>query len=280
MNSNSTMLFPSLDGWGKTKATLHAYSKVVGSIPRAHAIPHPKWWHISLKVQPDGLVTDTMSLPGGGIFQLKMDFLAHAVILTTSRGQIQSWSMTSGLSANQLAAQVFDAVTSLGLKGNYAREKFESDEPQEYSPFEAENYFSALVNINQIFARHRISLTGDVGPIQLWPHGFDLSFEWFGTRKVEHEEHGTVTSFPSQINLGFSPGESNHPKPYFYSNPFPFENEKLTRHSLPHSGRWFTESWKGSLLEYSSLVNEPQASQKLTEYARAVYEIASPTLLV
>ena len=69
----SENFFLSLDGWESTKETLHWYSKAVGVVPRAHAEFHPKWWHISLKVQPDGLVTDNMPIPGGGIFSLKMD---------------------------------------------------------------------------------------------------------------------------------------------------------------------------------------------------------------
>jgi hypothetical protein len=167
----------------------------------------------------------------------------------------------------------------LGLKGDYARQKFENDDPRQYDPDHAKAYFSALVNVEQVFRRHRANLSGDVGPIQLWPHGFDLSFEWFGTRMIESEEHGQKSSFPSQINLGFSPGEPSHPKPYFYSNPFPFEEEKLLDKPLPHGARWFTESWKGSLLEYASLVGHPNSDQKLIDYAKAVYDIASPGLM-
>jgi hypothetical protein len=61
---SSAAFFPSLTGWERTRETLHLYSKAVGVVPRAHAEFHPKWWHISLKVRPDGLVTDNMPLPG------------------------------------------------------------------------------------------------------------------------------------------------------------------------------------------------------------------------
>jgi hypothetical protein len=267
---------PSLDGWETTKETLHAYSKVVGAIPRAHAEFHPKWWHISLKVQPDGLVTTNMRLPQGGIFFLRMNFHTHVIELVTSDGIRFSWSMAEGLTANQLAEKMLGAVASLGLDGEYVREKFESDKPRVYNSDHAENYFSALVYVDALFKKHRAQLDGERGPVQLWPHGFDLAFEWFGTRMIEYEEHGKKSSFPSQLNLGFSPGEPNHPKPYFYSNPFPFEDDKLIGTSLPHGASWFTESWKGSLMEYKSLVGDSQAGQKLLDYARAVYDIASP----
>ena len=125
---SSATFFPSLTGWEPTRQTLHWYSKAVGVVPRAHAEFHPKWWHVSLKVRPDGLVTDNMSLPGGGIFALKMDLLGHKVVLFTSRGETREFSMADGLSATAFGDQVLGAVADLGLTGEYAREKFENDE--------------------------------------------------------------------------------------------------------------------------------------------------------
>ncbi len=276
---SSNVFFPPLTGWEPTRETLHLYSKVVGVVPRAHAVFHPKWWHISLKVRPDGLVTDNMPLPGGGIFALRMDLLGHKVVLFTSRGEVREFSMTEGLSASAFGDQVLGAVADLGLTGEYAREKFENDEPRQYDLVAAENYFTAVVSADRIFKKHRAGLSGEMGPVQLWPHGFDLAFEWFGTRTVEYEEGGKIEAYPSQINLGFSPGESSHPEPYFYSNPWPFEGDQLVDKPLPSGARWFTESWQGSVLEYASLAGDSQAEDKLLDYARAVYELASPTLL-
>ena len=80
-------------------------------------------------------------------------------------------------------------------------------------------------------------------------------------------------------SMGFSPGDSGHPEPYFYSNPWPFEKEVLLDKLLPEGARWFTEGWEGSLLEYSELVGDPRGEERLLSYARAVYELAAPTLM-
>jgi hypothetical protein len=272
-------ILPVFEHWEATRATLHAYSKVVGAVPRSHAVFHPKWWHISLKVGPEGLVTDTMALPGGGIFALKMNLLTHQIQLNTSRGEAFFWPMNEGWSANLMAEQILGTVARLGLEGEYARQKFENDEPRAYDPAHAATYFSVLVNVAQAFQQHRATLPGEVGPVQLWPHGFDLAFEWFGPRQVVYEEHGEKTTYPAQINLGFSPGEPNHPQPYFYSNPFPFETDQLLDHALPHGARWHTEGWQGSLLEYAALTEGADGLQKLRDYARAVYDLASPGLM-
>jgi hypothetical protein len=275
----SSAIFPPLTGWEPTRKTLHLYSQVVGVVPRAHAEFHPKWWHISLKVQPDGLTTDSMRLPEGGTFWLKMDLRQHKVALVTSRGDVWEFSMRQGLSASAFGDQVLGAVAKLGLAAEYARQKFENDEPRQYDPAMAERFLRVVVNVDRIFKEHRASLSGKVGPVQLWPHGFDLAFEWFGTRMVEYEERGKAERYPAQLNLGFSPGGPDHPEPYFYSNPWPFEADLLVDKPLPSGARWFTESWQGSILPYDALVGDSQAGAKLLAYARAVYEIAAPTLL-
>ncbi|MGD2158916.1 MAG: DUF5996 family protein [Anaerolineales bacterium] len=271
-------LFPSLEGWEPTRDTLHWYTQAVGVVPRAHALAHPKWWHISLKVQPDGLVTDNMALPGGGSFFLKMDLRQHRVSLVTSRGEVRQFSMLVGLSATEFGDQILEAVADLGLEGEYARQKFENEDPRQYDQIYAERYFTALVNADLVFKKHRAGLDGEVGPVQLWPHGFDLAFELYGTRQVEYQEEGEVSVYPSQLNLGFSPGESSHPQPYFYSNPFPFEKEELLEHTLPNGARWFTESWQGSILPYQELSGYDRAEARLLAYARRVHEICAPLL--
>jgi hypothetical protein len=79
--------------------------------------------------------------------------------------------------------------------------------------------------------------------------------------------------------LGFSPGESSHPKPYFYSNPWPFEADVLLDKPLPPGASWFTISWQGSILPYGELMGADDAGERLLAYARVVYQVASPTLL-
>jgi hypothetical protein len=169
-------------------------------------------------------------------------------------------------------------VADLGLTADYAREKFESDEPREYDPVVAEKFLTVLVNVDDIFKQHRANLSGDAGQVQLWPHHFDLAVEWFGTRMVEYQEGDEVRQYPSQLNLGLSSGDSGHPEPYFYSNPWPFESDQLVNKSLPAGARWFTAGWEGTIFPYAELVGDNNAAERLLEYARRVYEIAAPTL--
>lgn len=270
-------ILPALpEDWEPTRATLHAYAHAIGSIPRAHGITHPKWWHISLKVRPPGLVTDPIQVPGSGdTLQGRMDLRHHEIVVETSSGHSQSFSMVEGLTGTQMGEALIAAATDLGLGGEYDWGKFEDNDARDYDPDHALTYFRTVSIIERVFETHRSSLAGAVGPIQLWPHNFDLAFEWFGTRVVSFEEEGVTTDLPSQINLGFYP----RGRAYFYCNPWPFDAEHLTALPLPHGAEWHTEGWEGSVLYYDQVAGDADGPAKVLEYARAVHDLAAPALM-
>jgi hypothetical protein len=275
---DSKTIFPSLAGFEPTRQTLQLYSRVVAAVPRAHGKFHPKWWHISLKVQPDGLITDPVTLPSGGTLRLKMDLVAHQIVLSTNGERLASLDMTEGTSSSAIADSVLGKVSRLGLTGEYDRARFENPEPRAYDPGLVGNFLTALLSADRIFNQHRATLPGEPGPVQLWPHGFDLAFEWFGTQVEVYDERGERQESPAQLNLGFFPGGPETP-PYFYSNPWPFQADHLLGKPLPDGARWHTEGWQGTILPYEALEADPKAEQRLLAYARRVFELAAPTLI-
>ncbi len=272
-------VFPPLTKWATSRDTLSQYAAVVGVIPRALSEPHPKWWHISLKVQEDGAATDPIPHPEstGVTFQLLMNLRAHSVDVSTSEGEVRSLSMTDGLSSTEFGNRLLSMLGELGIEAEFEREKFENDKPRVYDPEPAGSFGEILVKTAEILELHRSSLTGETGPIQLWPHNFDLAFEWFGTRLIPYGEGDDAQEILSQINFGLAPGDSSHAEAYFYSNPWPFEDSLIDR-KLPAGAQWFTESWKGSLLPYAEIASDPAGEDKLAAYFKAIYELSSPLL--
>ena len=273
----SEPIFPSLEGFEPTRRTLQLYSRVITAVPRAHGIFHPKWWHVSLKVLPDGLMSDQVSLPDGRALRFKMDLVRHEIVMTVDGETARSFDMAAGQSSTSLAEDVLSTVAALGLGGPYDQERFEDDEPREYSPEHVDHFLTALVNADRLFKQHRSTLDGESGIVQLWPHGFDLAFEWYGSRVEVYEEEGKEVEYPSQLNLGFFPGGPDV-APYFYSNPWPFEKEVLLGKTLPEGASWHTEGWQGTILPYEALAGDPDAEARLLAYARRVFELAAPTL--
>jgi hypothetical protein len=206
-----------------------------------------------------------------------MDLVQHQIFLLLDDEVQSTFSMAEGRSSSALAGDVFAAVSALGLSDAYDWSKFESNEPREYDPKLVDSFLVALVNADRIFNAHRVTLSGEVGPVQLWPHGFDLAFEWFVTRVEVVEEGGERQEHPSQLNLGFYLGSPGL-EPYFYSNPWPFEADALLGRSLPEGASWHTADWQDTILPYAALVDDPDAEGRLLAYAQCVFELSAPTL--
>lgn len=269
--------FPTLNGFGPTRMTLQRYARAISAIARAHVPPQPHWWHVSLRVRPEGLACDNIPLPRGGILSVRLDPGADAVVVTTSDGIREEADLRAGLTGAEMGDWLIAITRTLGLEADYRREPFESDEPTPYDPDAARRFFTALVSAYRVFGQHRAAIEGETGPVQFWPHGFDLSTEWFGSRRVAYEENGKTTQLPAQLNLGFYPGNDDADS-YFYSNPWPFEAGQLTHKPLPIGASWHTEGWQGTILPYGEIRRDPHPERRLLAYAAAVYNLASPTL--
>lgn len=266
--------FPSLNGFGPTRRTLQLYARALSALARAHAPAHPKWWHISLKVTPAGLVTDNIPCSGGGILAGRMDFLKGQIILESSDGRSWAIPMDAGFSGRAMGEKVLAAAADAGLdSGTIDQSRFASDEPGDYNSELVGHFFAALVRADRAFKRHGARLGEKAGPVRLWPHGFDLAMEWFGTRVERYNEGGQTMELPAQLNLGFYPGEDDDTS-YFYSNPWPFDAGKLLDRQLPAGASWHTDGWEGTLLPYTAARDEEQ----ILEFAAAVFDIAAPLL--
>jgi hypothetical protein len=265
--------FPPLNGFGPSRRTLQLYARALTSLARVFAPAHPNWWHISLKVTPTGLVTDNLPCEDGGILAGRMDFHRRAIVIESSDGRDWKLPMDAGLSGRTVGEQIIAAAAEAGLSGAIDRGRFADDEPGVYDADAVSRFFTALVRADRALKRHGARLGEKAGPVRLWPHGFDLSMEWFGSRVVRSEEGEGTLEQPAQLNLGFYPGEDDETS-YFYSNPWPFDADKLLGRPLPEGASWHTEGWQGTILPYTAVKDEEQ----VLEFAAAVFDIAAPLL--
>ena len=202
-----------------------------------------------------------------------MDFHRDCISLTGSDGRSWSIPMDAGLSSSGMGERVLAAAAEAGITGEVDRSRFAGDELGIYDPDAVRRFFTAIVRAQRVFTRHRARLGIDAGPIQLWPHGFDLAMEWFGTRVESYQENGKTLELPAQLNLGFYPGDDDAGS-YFYSNPWPFDSDKLLDRELPAGAVWHTEGWQGVMLPYTAVDDEDQ----ILSFAGAVFDIVSPLL--
>lgn len=265
--------FPPLVDWTATRDTLHAYSRVVGAILRAHAEAAPDWSHISLELDDHGLVSRPFAMRRGDV-AMHLDLQRHRFELSAPGG-VASISLDGGLSATELAEEVVRRGEALDVRLQPDPEHYASDRPTGYHTAKAEAYLQALHDVDGVFAAVRGELSGDVTAARLWPHHFDLSFEWHGKEVAYEAKDGTQKTGRAQIGIGFSTGDESHPGAYLYANPWPFD-DTLTERLLPGEASWYTESWKGSILPYSSITGAGE--QVVYDYVTAVYGYAAQEL--
>ena len=262
-------LHPFPPSWADTRATLHGYLLALGAVPRAHAAPQPHWRHVGLRIAEEGFLTAPVTLPDGRALSLGLNPRDHvAWIDAGARHEIR---LDTGITASDFGDEVLGEVVDLGLADDFDRDRYRSDAPSRYDRDAAGLFWGVLRSVQTVFERYRDGLDRDPGPVLMWPHHFDMSFEWYGSKSIPGE--GGSES-PSQLNLGFYPGDEQ----YFYSNPWPFD-DSLIGTALPDGAAWHTDDWQGTILPYDALAGDPAWRERLQDYAAAVHRVARPTLM-
>lgn len=279
---------PSLEGWEPTRDTLHRYSKFLGAVRQTLVPAHPHWWHAGLKVHPAGITTGLVALPGSSSdadpepegLKLTLDLVEHKMEVSRRGDESRELPLGAGLTASELAAQSLEYLREMGIHLEVDAARYADDSPRAYDPAHAQAYLAALNRFHRAFdgaAQHlRAAHEADLSPIHIWPHHFDLSFECFGEREDTYEEDGEMKVGKAQIGFGFASGDAEHPEPYLYAQPWPFE-EELTLAPLPRPATWITAPWKGAQMSYGAL-RERGDDGAIQAFIEAVYEAAEPIL--
>ena len=242
------MSLPIITPSDETVTSLHAYSRILGSIRAAQSEPHPRWWHASLQITDAGLDTGNFPLGDGGNGRLLLDPEQGLIV---GRGINGPFEVTLAGPASEVGRKVLDA---LGASIDFDPDRWDAIEAQRVDLEAARFYLAALIAVSDVFRQVRSGLAGELGPIQLWPHHFDVAFEWFSDAVVVYEEEDGPKEFSKQLGFGFSPGDEGNPEPYFYANPWPFD-ESFREIELPPEASWHTEGWSGGYLPYSAVVD-------------------------
>jgi hypothetical protein len=162
--------------------------------------------------------------------QLLMDFHEHTIKILRNDTLSYQISMCDSLAVHDLAEKIESHLHTIDISIELERANFKGAVVGIYNPMVAEDYFEILTSVEGILKKVQAKLDGEVGIVNFWPHNFDLAFEWFSEALIPSEDQNGAS--PAQINFGFAPGDNSHVRPYFNSNPWPFD-ENLTQYSLP-----------------------------------------------
>jgi len=263
--------FPNLDDCAETLNSIHGYSKLLGAIRGNFSPPHPKWWHVSLKLYTSGLTTANIPHPQlkEKYFSLSLDLRNHYFLFSPSNGKVSQINLTDAIPILDLEKQIKFMMATDHIHDDFDNSKYASHRIISYSIDHAEKYFSAITQIQNVFETIYQSLPKEKNPVQLWPHHFDLAFEKFGNLSIDYQENGEKKSAPAQIGIGFVPHNNDDiGQAYIYVNPFPFD-ESIMKTELPANGYWYQENWKGAVLPYNGITNSKRGAELLTDFLNA-----------
>ena len=256
MSAASPMRLPELerDALGGTKDALHAYAKILGAWLKTCRPRRKHWWHASLRPSLKGLTTGVVH--GATSFELELDLIASQLRGATSAGA-ELVEPLRGQSAAELAARIERFLTAAGVGASPS--PAEASDEFVYDAEQAVRMHGALLSLSAALAELRARIPEETSPIQIWPHHFDLSMIWLPGEKIAGQDPADEESSDKQMNFGFSFGDAGRPDPYLYVTAYPTP-AAMAKLELPAGAEWHSEDFTGAVVDYASLVAQPDAS--------------------
>jgi hypothetical protein len=278
-------ILPPLSPWEDTKVTLHIFVQIVGKI-RLNLMPRKNhWWHVTLYVSPRGLSTGAMPYKGRTL-ELDFDFIEHKLELTTCEGKHREIPLFEGLTVAQFYEQVFAALRELNIDIKILAKPYDMNskipfaqdhEHHYYKPEIIQQYWHALVQIDQAFKEFSGHFYGKSSPVHLYWHHFDLTFYRFSGKKVPiNPEMSTVEKDAYShevIAFGFWPGDDIVREAAFYSYAFPLPPDITKEPLQPASAEWIQSNGSPmAFLTYENLLKEPEPKKALLDFLESAYQ--------
>lgn len=249
---------PNMD-WQNTKNGLHQAAQVVSAFRKATIDPLPNHLHHSLTPTQNGVRTGAMK----NLEEFSLNY--PALTITYTRNKSEAFSIDL---AGHSQSSLFEAISAQlqdhnneGIapqKPDFATDEFilNADHATAFASMNWQMFEAIAITKAHFF--------GGQTPIVLWSHGFDLSTIWFAEGMDEAKD--------PHINIGFSPGTTDHPEPYLYFYAYPVQPE--IHDNLPEIVTW-NSNWgtPGGMVPYSRLLEQDDPTAAVEAVLLHIYHI-------
>jgi Family of unknown function (DUF5996) len=275
-----------LEGWEPTKETLHLWTQIVGKVRLAAVSPQNHWWHVALYVDTRGLTTRRLRFDELD-FDVSFDFVAHELVVRTSRGEARSFPLTDGLSVAGFHERLFALLAGFGIEVETKPEPYgipittpfaEDSEHASYDSEAVARFFGALRWSDWMLQEFAGWFCGKTSPVHFFWHGFDLAVTRFSGRRAPELPTADPVSREAYshevISFGFWAGDRAVRMPAFYSYTAP-EPEGLADRSLrPEAASWQQPYGSShlALLPYDEVRTSSDPRETLLDFLESAYE--------
>jgi hypothetical protein len=278
------------DAWKDTYATLHIWTQIVGKVRLAQMPWQNHTWQVTLYPSATGLTTDRMPY-GGESFEMEFDFLAHELVVRTSRGDRRAVALEP-MSVARFYALVMAALAAVGMPVSIykrpceveSRLPFDEDDiHRSYDRDYAGRCCRILHSTADVLGRFRSRYYGKASPVHFFWGAFDLAVTRFSGRRAPPHPGG-VPNLPDRItrdayshevsSAGFWPGGPAAPYPLFYSYAYPEPPGFADAKVRPPAAR-YDMTLREFILPYDDVRNASDPEAALLAFLESTYIAAA-----
>src|SRR5881398_1382741 len=292
MSRTSQVPWPELPttAWREINETLHLWTQIVGKIRLAREPWLNHSWHVVLYVTARWLTTSPIP-DGTRTFQIELDFLDHALRISTSDGAQQHFAL-AGHSVASFYAAIMAELAQLGIHVAINEMPNELPEPirfsqdhqhASYDPDAVRCFLQILLNVDRVFKQFRTAFLGKTSPVHFFWGSFDLAVTRFSGRRAPRHPGG-VPHLPDAVareayshevsSAGFWPGSGAIDYPAFYSYAYP-EPPGFRAARVQPKAAFFSEALGEFILPYDAVRAADDPDRALLDFLQTTYEAAA-----
>lgn len=275
----------------ETYQTLLLWSQIIGKIKldKLPWINHS--WHVTLRVTPRGLTTQTMRC-GNHYIQIDFDFINHQLNIITDSGKTKTIALKDGLSVADFYKAVKTNLEALEIEVYIYTTPSELVDPipfdedhthKSYHKEEVQRFHQALLFTQDVFTDFRAHFKGKVSPVHFFWGAADLAVTRFSGREAP-KHPGGVPNLPDDVaqeayshevsSAGFWPGDESLPEAAFYSYSYP-EPEGCKTKEVKPSEAYYHNDLGEFVLTYEDVRNANNPRKALSDFLHSTYEAVS-----
>lgn len=275
--------------WRDTAATLQLWTQIVGKVRLALTPWLNHGWHVPLYVSARGLTTSPMPV-GREILEIEFDFIAHRLLVRTSRGE-EGILALEPRSVAEFYEELLSLLHGIGVhvaiseKPNEVPDPIRFSEDRVHASYDADaahRFWRVLVQADRLFKLFRSSYLGKASPSHFFWGSFDLAVTRFSGRKAPPHPGG-VPGLPDDVtreaysdevsSAGFWPGNEAYPQAAFYSYAYP-EPPGFRDAAMP-PGAFFDTALGEFILPYDALRKADDPDALLLAFLSSTYAAAA-----
>ncbi len=273
-----------LDAWQDSLMTLHMWTQIVGKIRLSLAPMENHWWQIPLYVTARGLTTSAMP-SGGENLQIDFDFIAHALQIQSSSGEMRTIPLP-GHSVATFYQEVLAALDALHIKVNLwpvpveVEEQIPFDQDEKHAAYDPEavhNFWRVLFQVDRVMKIFRGRFCGKASPVHFFWGSFDLAATRFSGRSAPLNQNAFhVAKYVMEeayadecSSCGFWPGEGLG-EPAFYAYQYP-EPQGYAAHPVQPAGAYYHPTLKEFILPYEAVRAAPNWEELVLSFFQSTY---------